>query len=299
MEYADKHSFDFRAVFADTGNEHEATLEYVADLSRLTGGPEVEVIKADFTADIERKRRTIKDTTRKKPWSAEAAERALEVLHPTGKPFLDLCLWKGRFPSRKAQFCTEQLKALPIIQQVVFPALRGGPVLQWIGVRAQESAIRAKQPKLERQDTGAYLWRPIHKWAVEDVFAIHNRHGIKPNPLYSQGMGRVGCTPCINCRKSELSEIANRFPAHIQRIAAWEQLVTAASKRGGASFLSSSNDPLGGNGYGYTINDAADWAKTSRGGRQFDLLDACEDIPQCSSIYGLCDDFDTTHQAAE
>lgn len=43
-------------------------------------------------------------------WSNKAKRRALAVLHPTGNPFLDLCLWKGRFPSRKAQFCTEHLK---------------------------------------------------------------------------------------------------------------------------------------------------------------------------------------------
>jgi hypothetical protein len=42
-------------------------------------------------------------------WSNKAKRRALAVLHPTGNPFLDLCLWKGRFPSRKAQFCTEEL----------------------------------------------------------------------------------------------------------------------------------------------------------------------------------------------
>jgi len=36
--------------------------------------------------------------------------------------------------------------------------------------------------------------------------------GIKPNPLYSQGMGSSRCMPCINCRKDELREIALRFP---------------------------------------------------------------------------------------
>ncbi len=48
-------------------------------------------------------------------WSNKAKRRALAVLHPTGNPFLDLCLWKGRMPSRKAQFCTEQLKRDPMV----------------------------------------------------------------------------------------------------------------------------------------------------------------------------------------
>ena len=32
---------DFTAVFADTGNEHEITYDYVRDLPRKTGGPEI------------------------------------------------------------------------------------------------------------------------------------------------------------------------------------------------------------------------------------------------------------------
>ena len=36
---------------------------------------------------------------------------------------LDLCLWKGRFPSRKAQFCTEFLKERAVFDSVVGPAL--------------------------------------------------------------------------------------------------------------------------------------------------------------------------------
>jgi Lon protease-like protein len=34
-------------------------------------------------------------------------------------------------------------------------------------------------------------------------------------------MGRVGCMPCINCRKDELREIALRFPETIERIERW------------------------------------------------------------------------------
>ena len=50
----------FRAVFADTGNEHEATLEDVAWLHERTGGPAVETGRADFTADIARHREYIR-----------------------------------------------------------------------------------------------------------------------------------------------------------------------------------------------------------------------------------------------
>ena len=42
---------DFLAVCADTGNEHPETLEYVARLHERTGGPKVQIIKADFTVN--------------------------------------------------------------------------------------------------------------------------------------------------------------------------------------------------------------------------------------------------------
>jgi len=90
--------------------------------------------------------------------------------------------------------------------------LKAGPVLQWLGIRAEESANRAKQPRFNRHESGCQVWRPIFDWTVQQVWDQHRKHGIKPNPLYALGMGRVGCMPCINCRKSELRNIADLFP---------------------------------------------------------------------------------------
>jgi 3'-phosphoadenosine 5'-phosphosulfate sulfotransferase (PAPS reductase)/FAD synthetase len=54
---------------------------------------------------------------------------------------------------------------------------------------------------------------------------------VKLNPLYFLGMSRVGCMPCINCRKDELLEISKRFPKYIDIKREWESLVSMASKR--------------------------------------------------------------------
>ena len=162
----------FRAVFADTGNEHEATYEYVSRLSERTGGPQIEVVKADFSEHLSDRRahiaahwpaelmagrdglwewRPLRGSNALRPgpepqppknhyrpatiraeggaWRWRLARRpmaeadalarvrgAIEVCQPTGIPFLDVCLWKGFFPGRMRQFCTEQLKTLPITQ---------------------------------------------------------------------------------------------------------------------------------------------------------------------------------------
>lgn len=220
--------------------------------------------------------------------SQQIIDNALEVLKPSGIPFLDLCLWKGRFPSTMAAFCSAELKRNPIMQQIHEPLLTSGhDVISWQGVRAQESRRRAlltmKEHKLTH-DNGAELWnyRPILNWSIEDVFAMHKKHNIKPNSLYSQGMGRVGCMPCINCRKDELLEISKRFPKEIERIKEWEKIISMASKRGSATFFTSDER-------GHGIDQLVEWSMTSRGGKQIDFLRANSDIQLCSSIYGLCE----------
>lgn len=217
-------------------------------------------------------------------WSNKAKRRALAVLHPSGNPFLDLCLWKGRFPSTKARFCSEELKREVILYQVQFPLLeQGHQVISWQGVRADESRERANLP--ESDDIGGVTnYRPILQWTVADVFAMHDKYGVKPNPLYKQGMGRVGCV-CIHARKEELTEIATRYSQEITRIENWEWLVSQASKRGLSTFFPTAD------GRGDGIREVVEWAKTTRGGRQYNLLSVVniDDQPACSSIYGLCE----------
>lgn len=217
--------------------------------------------------------------------AAEVVERALSVLYPTGIPFLDLCLWKGRFPSIKARFCTQFLKTEVIQDQVMLPLLEQGyDIVSWQGVRAEESRARANLPEKEEGE-GVSIYRPLIKWTAKDVFAMHDKYGIEPNPLYKLGMGRVGCMPCVNCNKAELFEIARRFPEEIARVAEWEALVKMASKRQAATFFPTAhNMPEG-------IEGWVEWSKTVRGGKQYDLIKAIEfdNVPACSSAYGLCE----------
>lgn len=288
---------NLQAVFADTGNEHEITYEYVQYLNDKVFP--IRTVKADFTRQIAWKREYVLTKWAEKGVSTAAIERAAAALVPTGNPFLDLCIWKGRFPSSKAAFCSEELKRNPIINQVQKPLLEAGDdVISWQGVRRDESLRRRDLPENECKQVeknGAELWnyRPILDWTADDCFAMHRKHGIKHNPLYEMGMGRVGCMPCINCRKDELLEISKRFPEAIERIREWEAAVRAASKRQGATFFAAAN-----NGDGVTVEEAyrianiyavVEWAKTSRGGKQYDFLRMQDDGPLCTSIYGLCE----------
>lgn len=338
----------FRAVFADTGNEHEATYEYVSRLHERTGGPKVEWVKADFTARIAEHRAYIianwpaelmagregmwqwkpkrgtgaprperepppprniyrSATVRsdggawrwllaRKPMSeADALARAADAAdasQATGIPFLDACIWKGFFPGRMRQFCTETLKVEPIIEQVVLPMLKRGPLIQWLGIRAQESAKRAHDPRFNRHETGSLLWRPILKWSVADVWKQHAKHGIAPNPLYPDH-DRVGCYLCINCKKKEVRTAADFAPQHIEKLAGWERLVKRASKYGEASFFPARTDNTDsdyvGTGNYADIHRVVEWSRTSRGGRQFDLFFQKQAGGGCTSDLALCE----------
>ena len=282
---------NLQAVFADTGNEHQITYDYVQYLND-TVFP-IRTVKADFSRQIAGKLEYVLTKWADKGVSQAAIDRASAALVPTGNPFLDLCVWKGRFPSTKATFCSEELKRNPIIKQVQQPLIDSGDdVISWQGVRRDESLRRSTLTENEIKQTfknGAELWnyRPILDWTAEDCFAMHRKHGIKHNPLYEMGMGRVGCMPCINCRKDELLEISKRFPEAIERIRAWESAVKEASKRQAATFFSAPSDDSAWSAT-QTIEVVVEWAKTSHGGKQYDFI-RMDDGPACTSVYGLCE----------
>lgn len=289
---------NLQAVFADTGNEHELTYDYVRYLEQATGVP-IRWVKADFSRQIAGKREYVLSKWADKGVPQSAIDRAAAALVPTGIPFLDLCIWKGRFPSAGAPFCSEELKRNPIIGQVQQPLLDAGDdIISWQGIRSDESLKRSKLTTNELKkafSNGAEFWiyRPILDWKAEDCFAMHRKHGIKHNPLYEMGMGRVGCMPCINCKKNELLEISKRFPEAVDRIRQWEIAVGEAAKRGFSTFFNIESLGPGFQPHEYyeaeNIVQIVEWAKTGRGGKQYDWLKTELDGPLCSSIYGLCE----------
>lgn len=298
---------EFTAVFADTGNEHELTYEAVRTLAAKTGGPEPVWVRADFTKDFARKRIFVETKWPEHGVPDDVVRRAVEVLSaPTGNPFLDLCIMKGRFPGSKTRFCTDELKIRPMCEQLTLPlVLSGHAIISWQGVRAEESLARRDLPKWQRLgdvygvkvpagvEPRIYAYRPLIDWKLTDVWAMHAKHGIDRNPLYEQGMGRVGCMPCIMAKKSELREIAARFPDHVERIAEWERIVTLTAKRGNATFFCLSDDPTWSDGD--AIDTAVDgihrrvaWSKTSRGGKQFDM-GLMTDMGTSCNQWGACE----------
>ena len=291
-------------VFADTGNEHQITYDYLEYLEYKLG-IEIKRIRTDFSQRIENKRKFIAADRRPKKknhkgrwiplrWKNNQKRISLKALRPTGNPFLDLCAWKGRFPSRMASFCTENLKRIPIYDEVIAPLLdEEAIVLSWQGVRREESKRRSTAMMFEQDKSiggNLFSFRPIVSWTHQEVFAMHKRHGIEPNPLYKKGFSRVGCMPCINCSKSELHLISKHFPEVIERIRQWEKHVSMCSKRRRSTFFHSDKIP-GEGGDRAHINNAVKWSKTIRGGKQYSLTKYIDNDQhnECTSVYGLCE----------
>lgn len=300
--------------------------DYLAELPRRTGGPEVETVRADFTALLARKREIVATKWRADGVPESRVDRALDLLHPTGNPYVDLCMAKGRFPSIAAQFCTEHLKRGPLEAAADAEMAAGRDVVSWQSVRRDESRRRMALPRAQRvRRNGRRLtiFRPILHWSLNAVWWMHDRHGLPRNPLYDAGAERVGCWPCIHARKEEIRLIATRDPAAFDRLAEMEALVADASKWGLATFFAADTTPEGASlavgvkaqarrdtaGMSGKERDAAirrrvselslevdwpkardvaEWSRTSRGGRQYDMLRNLED-EQGACMAGLCE----------
>ena len=252
---------EHRRVFMDTGWEHEATYEYLrGELTRVIGP--IEEISG--------------------PLKMEA-----------------LVLKKGMFPSRMRRFCTQQLKVFPMRDYIRGLQDAGEEILNTVGIRAAESEARSKLPEREWNETfDCEVWRPLIRWTEADVIEIHKRHGLKPNPLYLRGATRVGCWPCIFARKAEIRLMADTDPARVDRIRKLEADVTVVAKaRKEAKGETLENAPAwfqspmrGPNGESpcTPIDDVVEWSRTSRGGKQYDMLEAAGRDPGCMR-WGMCD----------
>ena len=175
---------------------------------------------------------TFADTGNEHEWTYLHVQRMSEQIFPVTriepeKDYYDLAFSKRRFPGAKARFCTQFLKIFPSQEYIAQRSAEGYEVISVSGVRADESFERSKLDEFEWNELHGNLlvkqWRPLLKWTIDDVIAIHEKYNFPLNPLYAAGARRVGCFPCIMSRKAEIRLIALRFPERIDMIREWEQ----------------------------------------------------------------------------
>ena len=155
--------------------------------------------------------------------------------------FVSLAEKKKRFPSTKARFCTEELKIKPMIDWVIS---QKDSIIIIQGIRSGESSARAameyecmyfkhyfqplangKKYSYRKKEIiewckkyDASVLRPIKDWSAQQVIDCILNAGQKPNPLYYKGFARVGCFPCIMCRKNEILNIVKNEKDMFERL---------------------------------------------------------------------------------
>jgi len=250
-----------RFAFADTGWEAEETYVYL-DYLRSALGIDIAVVGVD------------------------GGMRA-RIAHRAG------------FPGRMQRWCTRELKIEPLRayhDQLIEET--GLETVSAMGIRWSESKERADMVAWEDEPEGprswgGYIWRPLLDWTIEDVLTIHNRHGVKVNPLYQRGHNRVGCYPCIFATKDEIALIAQHTPARIDEIRDLESDMSVLrhernAERPGryahpdeAHFFQTQRQGFGG------IDAVVTWARTEHGGRQLPLF---APAPRGGCMrWGICD----------
>lgn len=197
--------------------------------------------------------------------------------------FLALALWKGRFPSAKARFCTQFLKIKPTEKFVAELVAQGYEVVSHSGVRASESHERSTMTEWATDMFGCTTRRPLLKLSISDVWEGHRRYGLPINPLYRLGWKRVGCRLCIMSNKADVRRTVRKRPWVIGIYRQWEELVGAHRKalnritdysswfhrttvplRQRSRLVDTKSGPM----KVATIDDVARWSLTERGGVQ-------------------------------
>lgn len=244
----------------------------------------------------------------------------VELIELTNKKFggmEGMVKYKGRFPSPKARFCTEELKVKPFIDWLLDECHESVLLIQ--GIRKAESSRRSKmsescrlfkyylqpyghdikkisekypkgKPKfhnyrkkdvlkwIEKYDDS--ILRPMFHESGQYVIDYIKLKGQKPNPLYKMAMNRVGCFPCIMITVPEFGQYAERFPDRI------EELVKIEEEQG-TSFFTPGKIPTHAcsNNHFPTIRDMVKYTK----GKNATLDMFNEEPTSCMSYYNQCE----------
>lgn len=274
------HGIPFRPVFMDTGWEHRDTYAYLRGPLENTIGP-ITWLRAEVDLPPER----------------EPLARELETMLGHYSAMVRLCIKKMMMPARQVRWCTQAAKVEPMHRWV---AALDTDVVSVVGIRHDESDARRKMEEWEWSDKlDRWTWRPIIRWTLDDVIAIHARHGLAPNPLYLRGASRVGCWPCIFARKAEIRMLADVDPERIAVVRRLEEIVCALGheravakgkppREGYSWFQAEEREGTADGGYAWPIDRVVEWSRTRRGGRQVELFAAAERDAGCMR-WGLCD----------
>ncbi|MAF43023.1 MAG: hypothetical protein CMI54_02470 [Parcubacteria group bacterium] len=244
--WAKENQMEFETVFCDTGWEHPLTYKFIGKINRELLDGKLIILKS-------KKYRGGMTTL-------------VEARH--------------RVPSIRARFCTEELKIKPVLEYL---KTINDEYQMFQGIRAEESIKRSKLKPKEWSDLhDCYINFPLLFLTAEEIFAIHKKYGIDPNPLYKLNSSRVGCYPCVLSGVGEFRRLDKQKPNIWERAKMLEQLSNK-------SFFQTGTIPdrwcsKDFNGVKVpTVEDVQAYI------RQWDGQQELFETPACMSVYNLCE----------
>ena len=250
--WAKEQCWPFTTVFCDTGWEHPLTYDYVQYINETQLDGKLVTVKSekyDGLADLSAKRKIV--------------------------------------PSVRMRFCTQELKVMPFAKWM---NAQDDEATVYQGIRADESSARSQMPRRVWEPLyEAWIERPLFDWTAEQVFAMHKKHGVIPNRLYSMGAKRVGCFPCVMVNKGELRRLSRTTPEIWDQIAKVENAV-----KDGRGFFRADYVPPRFHDATYDKNGKtgtyATWQAVKFYVTRPDQYDLWDDEPtRCLSVYNLCE----------
>lgn len=203
----DLSSYDLILLNTSGGKDSSVAAFYVARLAEMAGVKDrVLLAHATFREEWE----GVVDIVH------QQAEQLFLPVEVVGRweSLLDYVRRRRMWPSSQQRYCTSDFKRAPIDKVITSraPWLDGRPsrVLNVMGIRAQESPVRAKRVEFERdlrRTNGKRIvddWFPIFDWKLEEVWRIIRKYRIPQHEAYALGMPRLSCRFCIFAPKAAL-----------------------------------------------------------------------------------------------
>ena len=157
---------------------------------------------------------------------------------------------RGMFPSAQSRQCTSDLKRGPI--QKFLRTIPEKVIINCMGMRAEESTQRARQPPwmldeaMSKNGRTVYNWLPIFGETTEQVLAWHWQNGVPLHPVYvpqyhrdgTQGgyLRRFSCRVCIFATDHDVRMIYQHDRAAFDQVSALEE-DTGFTMRAGRSLV--------------------------------------------------------------
>lgn len=178
----------------------------------------------------------LRDQTATGPVAFEDGEGKLQVVGGKGPAGTRL-----KFPQVSAnlsvRWCSSYLK-IDVGRRIFSndPRFHEGKFLFVTGERREESPARAKYEEIEEHASTnsrrrVDQWRAVIDWKEEEVWAIIERHRIRPHPAYELGWGRVSCALCIFGDKNQWRSARELMPDRFARVSNYEKQFKVTIKR--------------------------------------------------------------------